>query len=114
MGMQIYSRSNWKSFSVARQDKIVCKVCARGLDNYTGALQFVSESSSGDVIPLTDDVMAKLKEKHPNPQQCKLGSLLSGPINDAIPEILNRHAALHKIRVQCPTIAAYAINTYRL
>ena len=27
---------------------------------------------------------------------------------------LNRHAALHNIRVQCPIIATYAINTYRL
>ena len=115
-GMQIYSRSNRKPkrFSVARQDKSVCKACARGLDNYTGALQFVSESSSGGVIPLTDDQMAQLKEKQPNPQQGKLGSLLSGPINDAIPEILNRHVALHNIRVQCPTIATNAINTYRL
>ena len=27
---------------------------------------------------------------------------------------LNRQAALHNIRVQCPIIATYAINTYRL
>ena len=27
---------------------------------------------------------------------------------------LNRQAALHNIRVQCPIVATYAINTYRL
>ena len=32
--------------------------------------------------------MAQLKEKHPNPQPAKLGSLLFGPIDDAIPETL--------------------------
>ena len=42
------------------------------------ALRFVSESSSGGVLPLTDDVMVQLKEKHPNPQPTKLGSLLFG------------------------------------
>jgi len=38
--------------------------------------------------PLTDDVMAQLKEKHPNPQPAKLGSLLFGPIDDEVPETL--------------------------
>ena len=52
------------------------------------ALRFVSESSSGGVLPLTDDVMVQLKEKHSNPQPAKLGSLLFGPIEDAIPETL--------------------------
>lgn len=27
---------------------------------------------------------------------------------------LNRAAALHNVRISCPTIATYAINTYRL
>ena len=52
------------------------------------AVRFVSESSSGGVLPLTDDAMVQLKEKHPNPQLPKLGSLLFGPIDDAIPETL--------------------------
>ena len=52
------------------------------------ALRFVSESSSGGVLPLTDDVMAQLKEKHPNPQPTKLGSLLFGSIDDEVPETL--------------------------
>ena len=52
------------------------------------ALRFVSESSSGGVLPLTDDVMAQRKEKHPNPQPTKLGSLLFGSIDDEVPETL--------------------------
>ena len=52
------------------------------------ALRFLSESSSGGVLPLTDDVIAQLKEKHPNPQPTKLGSLLFGPIDDKVPETL--------------------------
>ena len=52
------------------------------------ALRFVSESSSGGVLPLTDDVIAQLKEKHPNPQPTKLGPLLLGPIDDEVPETL--------------------------
>ena len=38
------------------------------------------------MLELTDDVMAQLKEKHPNPQPATLGSLLFGPIYDDIPE----------------------------
>ena len=68
------------------------------------ALRFVSESSSGGVLTLKDDLMEQLKEKHPNPQPAKLGSLLFGPIDDAIPETLYseingdmvRQAALRK------------------
>ena len=66
--------------------KVFAKLVLEGQIN--AALRFVSESSSGGVLPLTDDVMAQLKEKHPNPQPAKLGSLLFGPIDDAIPETL--------------------------
>ena len=43
---------------------------------------FLSESTSGGVLPLTDEVMAQLQIKHPNPQPAKLGSLLFGPIDE--------------------------------
>ena len=66
--------------------KVFAKLVLKGQIN--AALRFVSESTSGGVLPLTDDVMAQLKEKHPNPQPAKLGSLLFGPIDDAIPETL--------------------------
>ena len=66
--------------------KVFAKLVLEGQIN--AALRFVSESSSGGVLPLTDDVMAQLKEKHPNPQPTKLGSLLFGPIDDELPETL--------------------------
>ena len=47
---------------------------------------FLSESTSGGVLPLTDEVMAQLQIKHPNPQPAKLGSLLFGPIDDEFSE----------------------------
>ena len=50
------------------------------------ALRFLNESSCGGVLPLNDDVMTQLKEKHPNPQAAKLGTLLFGPTDDEVPE----------------------------
>ena len=64
--------------------KVFAKLVLQGQIN--AALPFVSESSSGGVLPLTDDVMEQLKEKHPNPQPAKLGSLLFGPTDNAIRE----------------------------
>ena len=36
----------------------------------------------GGVLPLSDDVMAQLREKHRTPQETRLGSLLSRPVED--------------------------------
>jgi len=49
-------------------------------------LDYLSETSTGGVLELTNDVMDQLKEKHPNPQSVKMGSLLFGPIDDDIPK----------------------------
>lgn len=68
------------------KSKVFAKLVLEGQIN--AALRFVSETSSGGVLGLTDDVMAQLKEKHPDPKPAKLGSLLFGPIDDAIPESL--------------------------
>lgn len=68
------------------KSKVFAKLVLEGQIN--AALRFVSESSSGGVLTLTDDVMAQLKEKHPDPQPAKLGSLLFGPIDDEFPETL--------------------------
>ena len=46
------------------------------------ALRFLGETSAGGVLELTNDVIDQLKEKHPNPQSVKMGSLLFGPIDD--------------------------------
>ena len=43
------------------------------------ALCYLSENDGG-VLPLIDDVMAQLREKHPNPQEARLGPLLFGPV----------------------------------
>ena len=66
--------------------KVFAKLVLEGQINV--ALRSVSESSSGGVLPFTDDVMAQLKEKHNNPQPTKLGSLVFGPIDDEVPETL--------------------------
>ena len=66
------------------KSKVFTKLVLEGQIN--SALRFLSESSSGGVLPLTDEVMAQLQLKHPNPQPAKWGSLLFGPIDDEFPE----------------------------
>ena len=66
------------------KSKVFAKLVLEGEIN--SALRFLSETSTGGMLELTDDVMAQLKEKHPNPQPTILGSLLLGPIDDDIPE----------------------------
>ena len=49
--------------------------------------RYLSENDAGggggeDVLPLSDDVMGQLREKHPSPQEARLGSLLFGPVED--------------------------------
>ena len=51
------------------------------------ALRYLSDDQGGGILPLSDDVMEQLKEKHPEPQGFQLGSLLFGPIKD-IPHTL--------------------------
>ena len=46
------------------------------------ALRYLSEDDSGGVLPLTDDVVRQLKEKNPDAQRAKLGSLLFGLVED--------------------------------
>ncbi|CAB4003346.1 Hypothetical predicted protein [Paramuricea clavata] len=64
--------------------KVFAKLVLEGQIN--SALRFLSETSNGGVLTLTDDVMTQLKQKHPEPQPPKLGSVLFGPLNDEIPE----------------------------
>ena len=65
------------------KSKVFTKLVLEGQIN--SALRFLSESTSGGVLPLTE-VMAQLQLKHPNPQPAKSGSLLFGRINDEFPE----------------------------
>ena len=51
------------------------------------ALRYLSENDSIGLQPLSDEVMEQLQEKHPEPQETRLGSLLFGLIED-IPDYL--------------------------
>ncbi|CAB3981350.1 Hypothetical predicted protein, partial [Paramuricea clavata] len=46
------------------------------------ALRYLSEADCDGVLPLTDDVMRQLQEKHPEAQEANLGSLLFGPFEE--------------------------------
>ena len=52
------------------------------------ALRYLNENDGGGEaggLPLIDDVMAQLREKHPNPQEARLGPLLFGPV-EGVPD----------------------------
>ncbi|XP_074616679.1 uncharacterized protein LOC141876075 [Acropora palmata] len=66
------------------RSKVFAKLVLEGQIN--SALRFLSETTSGGVLSLTDEVTSQLKQKHPNPQSAKLGSLLFGPIDDQYPD----------------------------
>ena len=67
------------------KSKIFAKLIMEG--QIHSALRYLSDDDCGGVLPLTDDVMTQLREKHPEAQEAKLGSLLFGPIED-VPESL--------------------------
>ena len=46
------------------------------------ALRFLSEEANGAVLPLSDEVIEALSEKHPSPADIQPNSLLSGPVID--------------------------------
>ena len=45
-------------------------------------LQFLSEEANGAVLPLSDEVIEALSEKHPSPVDIQPNSLLFGPVID--------------------------------
>ena len=45
-------------------------------------LHYLSENDGGGVLPVTDDVMAQLRDKNPSPQEDRLGSLLYGSVEN--------------------------------
>ena len=45
-------------------------------------LRYLSENDGGGVLPVTDDVMAQLRDKHPSPQEDRLDSLLNGSVEN--------------------------------
>ena len=58
--------------------KIFAKLVMQGQIN--SALRYLSEDNCRGVLPLTDDVMRQLHQKHPEAQDAKLGSILFGPV----------------------------------
>ena len=50
----------------------------------------MSKDDDGGVLPLTDDVMTQLHDKHPAAKEAKLGSLLFDPVEN-IPDIFIYH-----------------------
>ena len=65
--------------------KIFAKLVMEGQIN--SAMRFVSDDVCRGVLPLTDDVMLQLRQKHPEAQDVKIGTLLHGPLQE-IPESL--------------------------
>ena len=63
--------------------KVFCEPCYVRANQLRPCVIFVKMMrGEGDVLPLSDDVMAQLREKHPSPQKARLGSLLFGPVED--------------------------------
>ena len=57
------------------------------------ALRYLSGENGGGVLPLTDDVMKQLREKHPEAQEAQLGALVFGPteqVPDSIFQQINK------------------------
>ena len=78
--------------------KIFAKLIMEG--QFHSALRYLSDDDCGGVLPLTDDVMTQLREKHPKAQEAKLGSLLFGPIED-VPESLYQQINGEMVRDCC-------------
>ena len=74
-----------KKSSPPNRAKIFAKLVMEGQIN--SAMRFSNDDTSGGVLPQTDDVMLRLREKHPKPQPIKSKVLLRGPVQD-IPDSL--------------------------
>ena len=60
--------------------KVFVNLVTRG--QIHSVLRYLCDDNGGGVLPLSDDVMRQLKEKHPEAQEARLGSLLFGPVED--------------------------------
>ena len=78
-------RNSRKATDPPNRAKIFANLVMTGQVN--SALRYLSDDQGGGILPLSDDVMEQLKEKHPEPQGVQLGSLLFGPIKD-VPDTL--------------------------
>ena len=63
---------------IGKSKKIFAKLVMEGQIN--SAMRFLSEEGNGgDVLPLSDDAMLQLRQKHPEAEEAKIGTLLRGP-----------------------------------
>ena len=74
-----------KKYSPPNRAKIFAKLVMEG--QISSVMRFLNDDISGGVLPLTDDVMLQLREKHPEPQPIKSKVLLRGAVQD-IPDSL--------------------------
>ena len=77
---------NVSTIENAYDEKIFANLVLTGQVN--SALRYLSDDQGGGILPLSDDVMEQLKEKHPEPQGVQLGYLLFGPIEDVPDTVL--------------------------
>ena len=66
--------------STANMSKTFAKLVMQGKIN--AALRFLSDESYGGVLPLSEEVLQSLRDKHPSQAEMKPNSLLYGPIAD--------------------------------
>ena len=78
-GLMIQRLSNSRRLIYLMQEKFFSP-CYVGQINST--LRYLSENDGAGVLPVTDDVMAQLRDKHPSPQEDRLGSLLYGSVEN--------------------------------
>ena len=67
---KVVSIGKLKAWELPDRSKVFAKLAPEGQIN--SALRFLSETTSGAVRSLTDEVLSQLKQKHPNPQSAKL------------------------------------------
>ena len=91
------SLGNSRRASPPNTAKVFANLVMNGQIN--SALRYLSDNQGGGVLPLDDDVMRQLKEKHPNPQEACLGSLLFGPMED-IPDFIYQQIIYAALRTK--------------
>ena len=77
--------SSRRSGNPPNKAKVFANLVMQGQIN--SALRYLGDDNGGGVLPLSEDVMRQLKEKHPMGQGTQLGSLLFGPIDD-VPDVI--------------------------
>ena len=71
---KVVSIGKLKASELPDRSKVFAKLALEGqINSALAELLFLSETTSGGVRSLTDEVLSQLKQKHPNPQSAQLG-----------------------------------------